>query len=110
MSRRILVNVLLLFASIAWGHPATAASDVAEFVALPDSPKGGVIVYVGSANAETLIEARDAGRFVVQGVLFDAASVDEAREAILARKAYGLVAVIQGSGKRLSSRLSRASR
>ena len=74
---------------------------MAEFIALPGSPKGGVIVYLGSADADTLIKTRDAGRFVVQSVLFDSASVDKARKAILARKAYGLVAAIHSSAKRL---------
>ena len=80
---------------------ATAASDAAAFAALPGDPNGGVIVYLGSADADTLIKTRDAGRFVVQSVLFDSASVDKARKAILARKAYGLVAAIHSSAKRL---------
>jgi len=80
---------------------ATAAAMLDEVVALPDSPKGGVIVYIGSGDADTLVAVRDAGRFIVQAVLFDRESIDRAREAILAKKAYGPVAVIQGAAGRL---------
>ena len=75
MNRRMLVYGLFLCALAVSVTSATAASDSAEFTALPGSPKGGVIVYLGSADADTVIKSRDAGRFLVQGVLFDQAAV-----------------------------------
>lgn len=77
------------------------AGDITEIITLPDGPKGGVIVHLGSADVDAMIKHRDAGRFLVQSVLFDQAAVDSARKAIIARKAYGTVAVIQSSTARL---------
>jgi outer membrane protein assembly factor BamB len=102
MTRRMLVYGVFLCVLAVSVNSATAASDLAEVIALPNSPKGGVIIYLGGADADAMIKSRDAGRFVVQSVLFDTASVNKSREAILAKKAYGLVAVIRGSGKRLA--------
>ena len=101
MNRQALAIGLFLCGFVLWFTHATAASDVTEIIASPDAPKGGVIVHLGSADAGAMIKHRDAGRFLVQSVLFDQAAVDAARKAIVAKKAYGPVSVIEGSSKRL---------
>jgi outer membrane protein assembly factor BamB len=90
----------LLFAVLLSVSCVTSAGDLPNVIALPDSPKGGVIVYIGSTDATTLVNSRDAGRFIVQAMLFDQADTTQVRQAILAKKAYGLVSVVQGSPKR----------
>ena len=90
---------LCIAALLAVVNANLSAGDITGFLGSPGTPKGGVIVYLGSADANALVSARNAGHFSAQGVLFDTASVDAARKAIFAKKAYGMASVIECTSK-----------
>ncbi|MHC4202552.1 MAG: outer membrane protein assembly factor BamB family protein, partial [Planctomycetota bacterium] len=63
--------------------------------------KGGLVVHVGSGNAEFTAGLRVNERYVVQGLRTDAAGVARAREYLRGQKLSGPVSVIKWDGKLL---------
>lgn len=97
MKRRSIIYGLLFFAFVTTSNKPTAAKDLADAIASQVNLKGGIVVHVGNISPAALVNSANAGRFIVQALLFDEASVAKSRRAVLAEKTYGLVSVVHGA-------------
>ena len=94
----ILIGVALtVWAAPLFGDQADFPRNPVEFSGV----KGGLVVHVGSSSAESTAAHRVTDRFVVQGLMRDAARVQQARGFLRERKLLGPVTVIPWSGGRL---------